>query len=191
MTAENKVSMKQSSPSFSLASSFISLLYSCLRKGSLGPQSFLGLKALKNLSRHVVPGSRTTATINHMGICKTPTDVIIQPKAKNNAMPRAHCHCLTLGKLSFIAATLHETIPILEPTPKINNMRKNRTEKICGNMAKKYEAFPELLTPRIITTKTQNQDMNKPTTSCQFGAPMPSSMFSFSLNTSLLEKEDV
>uniref|UniRef100_A0A1A9VQ64 Uncharacterized protein n=1 Tax=Glossina austeni TaxID=7395 RepID=A0A1A9VQ64_GLOAU len=43
-------------------------------------------------------------------------------------------------------------------------------------MAKKYEAFPELLTPRIITMKTQNQDMNRPTTNCQFGAPMPSSI---------------
>uniref|UniRef100_A0A1B0ADB3 Uncharacterized protein n=1 Tax=Glossina pallidipes TaxID=7398 RepID=A0A1B0ADB3_GLOPL len=108
---------KQSNPSFSLASSSISFLYSCRRTGSLGPQSCLGLKALKNLSRHVVPGSRITATNNHIGICKTPIDVMIQPKTKN--------------KFTFIGFLFETSQPKHDPSWRSNN---NLTKSLSRNL---------------------------------------------------------
>lgn len=48
----------------------------------MGPQSCLGLKALRNLADHVEPEALMTATTIHIGICRTPKQVIVQPIAK-------------------------------------------------------------------------------------------------------------
>uniref|UniRef100_A0A1B0ADB4 Uncharacterized protein n=1 Tax=Glossina pallidipes TaxID=7398 RepID=A0A1B0ADB4_GLOPL len=46
------------------------------------------------------------------------------------AIPKAHCHCLTLGKLSRIAVTVQDVMAILEPIPNTNSIKKKRTENI-------------------------------------------------------------
>lgn len=56
-----------------------------------------------------------------------------------------------------------------------------------GNIAKKYETFPELLMPRTITKKMQIQANNSQSVNFQSGIPIPSEMSSFSLITSFLQ----
>ena len=54
-------------------------------------------------------------------------------------------------------------------------------------MAKKYENFPELLTPRTITKNMQTQARSSHNANFQSGKPIPSEIFSFSLITSFLK----
>lgn len=67
-------------------------------------------------------------------------------------------------------------------------VRMSRTNIMTyGNRAKKYEAFPELLTPLIITAPMNSHDMARAIANFQLGAPMPSSIFDFSFKTIFLE----
>lgn len=58
---------------------------------------------------------------------------------------------------------------------------------IYGNMARTYDAFPELLTPFTKQTNTIAQDSTKKRVRLKSGVPIPSSMFAFSFRTSLLK----
>lgn len=53
-----------------------------------------------------------------------------------------------------------------------------------GNIAKKYDAFPELFIPLIRTSVIQSQAPAKHNTSFQSGVPIPSEISFVSLSTS-------
>lgn len=55
------------------------------------------------------------------------------------APTKAACHCLILVKLSLTAVTTHDNIATILPTPRVNNIKKNITEKnwgTCSNLAR-------------------------------------------------------
>ncbi|KAI9583150.1 hypothetical protein GQX74_012367 [Glossina fuscipes] len=75
--------------------------------------------------------------------------MVIMSGKLTTAIPKAHCHCLTLGKLSRIAVTVQDVMAILEPIPNTNSIKKKRTENIWGTLHV-YTLHPHTLGSNIL-----------------------------------------
>ena len=69
---------------------------------------------------------------------------------------------------------------------RVQDLIKSTDKMTYVNNAKKYEAFPELLTPLIIVSRTKSQAIAKHPVNAKSGYPIPSSMFEIDLRTSTL-----
>lgn len=80
------------------------------------------------------------------------------------------------------------SIPSTEPG-KVADLTSKMIITKYGNTARKYEAFPELLTPLMRIPVTHIQASTKQTQSCQFGLPIPLSIDVASFKISFLKKK--
>lgn len=95
----------------------------------------------------------------------------------------------TFGSNSLLHWGLMKYIIPFKAPSSVADLISKMNKIMYGNIAKKYEAFPELLTPLINVNEMQIHANTKHKTNSQFGVPIPSSIESFSFRMSLLKRE--